>query len=182
MGLGVLAVLSGGVVIAAGAATAATTAAGATAAATAAGATATAAGAAATASGTALSITIGGSTAATAEFVGVAVSTLCSGPVGWITIGYDQNKEESGSEDFPGKLDCYKAVIHDTSKIPSKTGMLLRDLIQDSRVKSVDVTDGDHPNYPIIKMTNQWNETFLIQYVYLENGELAGHVKLCNDE
>ncbi|XP_037049504.1 ice-structuring protein 4-like isoform X2 [Bradysia coprophila] len=124
MGLGVLAVLSGGVVIAAGAATAATTAAGATAAATAAGATATAAGAAATASetvrfgvfsilsegvvasaaatapgatasATSLSISIGGCVAAAVESVGRALSVLISSPVDWITIGYDQYKAKN---------------------------------------------------------------------------------------
>lgn len=178
MGIGALAIVSGGIVIAAGAASVATSAAGATATAVAAGASASAAGAAATASGTALSITIGGSTFATAEFVGTALPLLLSNPVGWITIGYNESQEETELEGVPvGKLDCFKAVIHDTSKTPSKTGMLLRDLIQDSRVKSVEVTPGDHPDYPNIHLTNEWNETFVIQYVYLENGEFAGHAK-----
>lgn len=183
MGIGALAIVSGGVVIAAGAATAATTAAGATAAAAAAGASASAAGAAATASATALSVTVGGSTAATANFVGAALPLLLSNPIGWITIGYNESQEETEMEGVTvGKLDCFKAVIHDTSKTPSKTGMRLRDLVQDSRVKSVKVSVDDHPDYPNIEMTNEWNETFVIQYVYLENGELAGHAKLTNEE
>lgn len=119
-----------------------------------------------TAASTATAAAAGASaTAATASGAALATTgsatALALGPLGVALIGHDEIT-----------LDCWKQVLHDASPEPSK-GVLLRELINDKRVKSYQIFNNDEIAFIIIE--NIWNERFKINFFNL-NRELVGHV------
>lgn len=62
--------------------------------------------------------------------------------------------------------DCWKPVVHDTSREPSD-GMLLKDLLCHPDVTSVTMRPGHSADLPIFTLKNTWNETFEIEYLLL---------------
>lgn len=112
--------------------------------------TTAASGAGATATGvatTAASGAIVGGASATPAAAGILASI---GPVGWITLGADVT------------FDCWKAVLHDTSSEPS-AGMLIKDVLADSRVQRFDFQAGVKDWS--LHVWNTFGETFEIQPV-----------------
>ena len=77
-------------------------------------------------------------------------------------------------EDIMYTLDCWKPVVHCTSAAPS-SGILLRDIVLDSRVKKVTVTPSAASNLPDIRIQNIWDEHFKIDFVMLPSNQLAAH-------
>jgi hypothetical protein len=158
----------------AGAATGAATAAGAAVATGAAGAAvATGAAVASGAAAATGAATAAGAAAATGAATGAAslgtVAGIVSGPVGWVILG--TSKEEQSPSVYT--FDCWKLVLHDDSREPSN-GRLLRDVVQDSRIKQVTTTNSDC-DLPNLVLQNVWDEEFRIEYVYLPDGQLTTH-------
>jgi len=146
-----------------------------------AGATAGGAGAVAvagTTAGGAGAVAVAGATAGGATGAATAAGTtagILSGPVGWCILGTEKNPSNGETQSFGVyTYDCWKIVLHDDSPDPS-SGMLLRDVICDPRVKQVTVTDNTDSDLPRLVLDNIWNEKFLIEYLYLNNTKLAAH-------
>ena len=103
-----------------------------------------------------------------------STAAIASGPLGWIILGA---QEHTLTKHY--SFDCWKSVLHDESKQPS-SGKLFRDIIQDSRIKQVILTDNEkNADQPKIILENLWNERFRIEYVQLPNNCIGAHaVKL----
>jgi hypothetical protein len=127
------------------------------------------AGAAATgaATGAATAAAVSSASAGAAS-LGTAAGIL-SGPVGWLALGTSKEEQSPGFYTF----DCWKLVLHDDSRELSN-GRLLRDVVQDSRIKQVTTTNSDC-NLPNLILQNVWDEEFRIEYVYLPDGQLTTH-------
>ena len=113
----------------------------------------------------------GGSAGAAAggAVVGAASSTatsgvlvgLTTGPIGWAVLGTDLREDVT--------YDCWKPILHDQSPTPS-SGKLLKEIVQDSRIKEVAVDDQQ------IVLKNVWDENFKIEFFFLPfNNQLAAH-------
>lgn len=77
---------------------------------------------------------------------------IASGPVGWLLLGADTSNH-TGQITY----DCWKPVLHDDSIEPSK-GKLFKDVIEDPRIKQVELGTDNSP----ITLINVWNEKFEI--------------------
>ena len=119
---------------------------------------------------------VGGATAAaiTSSSAGAAGVTagLAAGPVGWLILG---TEVKTGGATF----DCWKPILHDTSIEPSE-GRLVRDVIQDPRIKEVIVAnDENSSDLPKITLVNAWGEAFVLSYLVLpSNNQLVAHAEL----
>ncbi len=83
---------------------------------------------------------------------------VVSGPVGWIILGC--------SKDSSYTFDCWKSIVHDDSVEPSK-GMLLRNIVTDSRIKDVNIESDCYGNISSLTIENIWNENFNINFFHL---------------
>jgi hypothetical protein len=82
---------------------------------------------------------------------------------------------EVNNESLNITWDCWKPLLHDESTTPSR-GMLLKEVIQDSRIKSVQLKETEGTGYPNLILSNIWDENFLIEFVTLpSNHQLAAH-------
>uniref|UniRef100_A0A914PUD5 Uncharacterized protein n=1 Tax=Panagrolaimus davidi TaxID=227884 RepID=A0A914PUD5_9BILA len=164
---------------AAGGATAASAAGAGTALATAAGAAGAASGAmVAGATGTAL---IGASAAGAASSAAAASTALgiITGPIGWVVLGCDEDVKPL-NEEIPHigyTFDCWKKILREESPEPSN-GILLKDIVIDSRIKSVQQCQNDANDYPAFIFENIWNEKFFVNLFSLPNGQLVAHADL----
>lgn len=122
------------------------------------------------ASATALGTAAAGTAAAGTAAAGTAATTaaILSGPLGWILLG-TQEMEINGQYTF----DCWKPILHDESIEPS-AGILIRDIITDSRIKSVKSVSADSSLSNLI-VKNIWGEQFYIDYICLPNGDVSAH-------
>ena len=183
-GAGIAATLAAKEGVAAGAAAVGSVIAGSSAAGASVGAsvaTATAAGAitGAGAGGSLVSAGVGavvaGTSAAGAASSGVGLGTaisagIGSGPIGWCVLG-----AETGTGGSEITFDCWKPVVHDTSK-ENSSGMLMKDVMCHPHVASVYVKSGANNELPYIVLENIWNEKFEIQYLFLhKNNRLVCH-------
>lgn len=164
---------SAGGVVTTGAAVAGSAAAGASAGAVTGAASAAAAGgsAAATMGAAASGTVIGGATAggvasSGAGAAGLATTGVALGPVGWIALGASSPQ---------CTFDCYKPVLRMEDPLPSRSGMLLKDVLGDPRIKNVQVSLSPDCQLPAIRLQNIWDETFQIEYVVLPNQQVAAH-------
>lgn len=98
---------------------------------------------------------------ATTLAAGVASSTPI---LGWI-LGHDGYS-----------WDCWKPILHDVSKEPSK-GIRLQELFDDPRVK-VEYKAQNPSETLLAKVSNTWGETFDIIRVLLEDGTNAAHAEI----
>jgi hypothetical protein len=69
--------------------------------------------------------------------------------------------------------DCWKPIVRETDPTPSK-GRLLMDVIQDARVKRVEVMDGEPETFSM-EIENIWGERFHVGPVRLPDGSIIGH-------
>ena len=113
----------------------------------------------------------GGSAGASAVGAGVGAASstatsgvlvgLTTGPIGWAVLGTDLREDVT--------YDCWKPILHDQSPTPS-SGKLLKEIVQDSRIKEVAVDDQQ------IVLKNVWDENFKIEFFFLPfNNQLAAH-------
>ena len=69
-------------------------------------------------------------------------------------------------------------MVHDETLEPSQ-GRLLKDVIDDPRLKNVTVdSNDDGQSLPLIVLENVWNEKFRVQFVILPSNLLAAHAEL----
>ncbi|XP_037046715.1 uncharacterized protein LOC119081711 [Bradysia coprophila] len=132
-------------------------------------------------SGTAAESAIIGATVASTAATGVSATSIglsgavsggvLGGPALWLVLGTEFN---DGTAVQCLSYDCWKPLLRDTSTNPSN-GMLLRDVLMDSRIKNVDVSYGTSEIYPLISLENVWGEKFRIEYVRLPWNEMAAH-------
>ena len=113
---------------------------------------------------------IGGITAAGMGSVvagGLAMTTgvLASSQLGLLTVG---TSHTTGNEGGHISQDCWKPVIRDTSRDPSK-GMILKELLCHPNVSSVEVTNEGSLLQIVIE--NVWKEKFEIEYVMVLNDD-----------
>lgn len=132
----------------------------------------TIAGAAAggTAASAATGAAVGASAAAavTSSSAGTAGITagLAAGPIGWLVLGAVNGHKAT--------YDCWKPILHDSSIEPSR-GILLRDLLGDSRVQQV-IVDETSRELPAITLINVWGEKFQLEFFKLpSNNQLVAH-------
>lgn len=128
------------------------------------------------ATGTAAGASVG---AAAGGIAGSAVSTSAmgggaiiagTGGTGLLVLGASFNSNEDGAT-----FDCWKPVIHDKSKEPSR-GMLLKDIYSHPNVLKVTATEGYRPDLPKIVIENIWNEVFEIEYLLVHaTGNIICH-------
>ncbi|XP_054165127.1 uncharacterized protein LOC128962750 [Oppia nitens] len=97
----------------------------------------------------------------------IATESLMSGPLGWLTLGTITDSTETSNATY----DCWKPVLHDSSRELS-SGVILRDIMRDSRLKGIHCSD----DYTI-SLFNIWDEQFELQYVNVPNYGLALHAQ-----
>lgn len=108
-------------------------------------------------------------TCSSAGFAGIVSNGLTVAPMGWLILGTEQSS--NGIATF----DCWKPVLRDDSSEPSR-GKLLKDVIEDSRIKRVVIKDGKECQLPQLSLINVWDETFDIEYLVLPtNNQLVAH-------
>ena len=71
-------------------------------------------------------------------------------------------------------FDCWKPVLRDPSTTPS-SGKVLKEIMEDARMKQVVVKEGEDENRPDVRLVNIWGDQFDIEYVVLPTGHLALH-------
>ncbi|KAG4067501.1 hypothetical protein HA402_002778 [Bradysia odoriphaga] len=133
--------------------------------------------------GTAAESAIIGATVASTAATGVSATSIglsgtvtggvLGGPALWLVLGTEFS---DGTVEHEQGLsyDCWKPLLRDTSTNPSN-GMLLRDVLMDSRIKNVNLSYGPSEIYPLISLENVWGEKFRIEYVRLPWNEIAAH-------
>lgn len=108
-------------------------------------------------------------TCSSAGFAGAVSGGLTLGPLGWMVLGAEYSVEDIAT------FDCWKPVLRDNSDEPSR-GKLLKDVIDDWRIKKVIIKDGKDGQLPQVSLTNVWDETFNIEYLVLPtNNQLVAH-------
>lgn len=90
-----------------------------------------------------------------------AAMATVSPPLGGAILGVSDDK---GVYNF----DCWKPVLRDESKTPSK-GLLLRDVLEDPRIRTVEVKE------ECLVLSNIWDEKFEIYFLELPWGQLGAH-------
>ncbi len=100
------------------------------------------------------------------------------GPLACIVVG--ANFSENIKTNSEIEWDCWKPVLHDQSVDPSQ-GILLKDLVQDKRIKNVFFNSGDSNECGHLVLTNIWEENFRVDFVKLPSiGNIAAHAKHLN--
>jgi len=96
------------------------------------------------------------------------------GPLAIALIGTSFDREKNDIT-----WDCWKPILHDNSIEPS-SGIFLKDLLEDDRVKKIEIKDKIN-HLPSLVLTNKWDECFSIDYFYLPTlNKIAGHAKKLN--
>ncbi len=103
--------------------------------------------------------------------MGLSTVAVALSPLAVLLVGANENQEDSSVT-----WDCWKPVLRDESVEPSN-GILLKDIIQDSRIKDVIIADDQNDSkFPLLYLRNIWDEEFRIDYVYLpKSNKLALH-------
>jgi len=118
---------------------------------------------------------IGGTSAAAVTLTGAGMGGMAAGLTAGallLTLGVS---EEPTTPTYT--FDCWKPVVRDASPDPSN-GRLLREIVEDPRVKQVITSATDDSSFPEIILENIWNEKFRIEYVLLPSDQWAAHAVL----
>lgn len=107
--------------------------------------------------------------------IGTVASVSASGAIVSMKKGVEKGEDGGkwfllgASDDSGGNgitYDCWKPVVHDKSREPSK-GKFLNEIISHPNISRTTVTTGDHPDLPNIVIENIWGEVFEIEYLLL---------------
>lgn len=98
-----------------------------------------------------------------------------SGLAGNSTLHQNMHLGAAGSEAEQYTYDCWKPILRETDPTPSK-GRLLMDVLQDPRVKTVEVYN-DEPEAFSMAIENIWGERFHVGPVLMPDGSIIGHAE-----
>ncbi|CAG0922800.1 unnamed protein product [Notodromas monacha] len=78
-------------------------------------------------------------------------------------------------------FDCWKPVLRDTTEEPSK-GILLKDLVTDPRISSVEVTQSSNGEIQLIILGNIWGDKFRLEFFHVgDDRKLLAHANPGNN-
>jgi hypothetical protein len=75
--------------------------------------------------------------------------------------------------------DCWKQLLHEESNTQPSKGRVLKDILEDRRIKSFEL-EGDPEENPVFIITNFWNEIYKVEFLASSSNQLVGHVTKMN--